>query len=64
METLSIKNVLMQRDDISEQEVEELISEAKKQLVEYLNDDDMISAMNICEEFFGLEQDYIVELYE
>ncbi len=62
MET--IKEVLMRRDNMTEEEAQEAITEAKEQLIAYLVEEDMISAMNICEEFFGLEPDYILELYE
>jgi hypothetical protein len=60
MET--IKQVLIRRDDIGEKEAEELIQQAKEQLQEYIDEGDMESAYNICEEFFGLEPDYIMEL--
>lgn len=60
MET--IKMVLMRRDGMSRVEAEELISEAKDQLQEYLEDGNLEAADNICEEFFGLEPDYLMEL--
>lgn len=60
MET--IKQVLMRRDGMSSTDAEELISEAKDQLQEYLEDGDLEAAENICEEFFGLEPDFLVEL--
>ena len=60
MET--IKQVLMRRDGMSRIEAEELISEARNQLQEYLEDGDLEGAENICEEFFGLEPDFLVEL--
>ena len=59
---MSIKEVLMNRDGMTEEEAEELIQEAKDQLACYLEDGDMDGAMDICEEFFGLEPDYIDEL--
>ena len=60
MET--IKQVLMRRDGMSRIEAEELISEARNQLQEYLAEGDIGAAENICEEFFGLEPDFLVEL--
>lgn len=60
MET--IKEVLMERDGISEEEAEELIREAKEALGEYIENGDLESADNVCEEFFGLEPDYLFEL--
>ena len=58
----SIKQILMERDEMSEEEAEDLIEEAKEALLEYLDDGDIFSAENICEEFFGLEPDYLDEL--
>lgn len=60
MET--IKQVLMRRDGMSASEANELIREAKAQLREYLEAGDTESAHYICEEFFGLEPDYLFEL--
>lgn len=47
---------------MSDVEAQELISEARIQLREYLDDGDFEGAENICEEFFGLEPDYLMEL--
>ena len=58
----SIKQILISRDEMSEEDADRLIVEAKEQLLEYLADDDLESAAEICEEYFGLEQDYIMEL--
>ena len=58
----TIKQVLMRRDGMTDIEADELISEAKEQLQEYLANGDIEAADNICEEFFGLEPDYIMEL--
>ena len=57
-----IKKVLMLRDNMSDSEADELIMEAKETLQEYLETGDTEAAHNICEEFFGLEPDYIFEL--
>jgi len=61
MET--IKEVLMRRDKLTAEEADDCILEAQERLNEYLNDDDMDGAYNICAEMFGLEPDYIDELY-
>jgi len=58
----SIKQILMRRDDMSESDAQELIDEAIKALNEYLADGEMDAAENICEEFFGLEPDYLDEI--
>ena len=58
----TIKQVLMRRDGMSDVEAQRLISDAKIQLMEYLDEGDLEGAENICEEFFGLEPDYLMEL--
>lgn len=60
MET--IKQVLMRRDHLTAEEAEDLIDDARRALIEYLEEDDFDSAENVCEEFFGLEPDYLEEL--
>jgi len=60
MET--IKQVLMRRDDISSEHADELIQEAREQLQEYLEEGDLNAAEYICEEMFGLEPDYLMDL--
>jgi len=57
-----IKKILMRRDRMSESEAEDLIKDAQVALQEYLNSGDLDSAENICEEFFGLEPDYLMEI--
>lgn len=57
-----IKKILMDRDGISACEASNLIDEAKDKLQKYLEIGDQESAFNICEEFFGLEPDLIMEL--
>ena len=58
----TIKQILMDRDGMTESEADSLITDAKDQLDEYLADDDQESAYNICQEYFGLEPDYLDEL--
>ena len=58
----SIKEVLMRRDNMTEEEAEDLISEARNALQSYLNEGDISSAEDICAEYFGLEPDYLDEL--
>jgi len=58
----SIKQILMRRDNLSVTEAEDLITNARKALIGYLNNDDQDAAENICQEYFGLEMDYIIEL--
>ena len=57
-----LKKVIMKKYDWDEQEADSSIDEARTALQEYLDDDDQESAYNICEEYFGLEPDYIMDL--
>ena len=56
----SIKNILMKRDEMTAEESDTLIQEAKKDLFERIKQGDM--PMDFCEEWFGLEPDYLIEL--
>lgn len=58
----TIKEMLMKRDGMSAEDADELIREAKAALREYVGEGDLESAHNVCEEFFGLEPDYLMEL--
>jgi len=58
----TIKEAIMTRDSMTEDEAIELIGLAKTALQEYLDDNDLESANNICMEYFGLEMDYIFDL--
>ena len=58
MET--IKQVLMRRDGMSAEEADELIQEAKDDLDEQLRHGEY--PFDICQEYFGLEPDYLDEL--
>lgn len=60
METL--KQVLMRRDGLTEAQADADIAEAREVLQEYIDAEDWESAHNICEEMFGLEPDYLLEL--
>jgi hypothetical protein len=56
----SIKQVLMERDKMTEAEADLEIENAKKELMRRLEDGDL--PMDICEELFNLEPDYIMDL--
>jgi len=58
----TIKEILMDRDEMLENEAEDVINDAKIQLQEYLEQGDIELAEEICAEYFGLEPDYIFEL--
>ena len=58
-----IKIVIMRRDDMSEEDAEALIKEAKADLWQLIDDGgSLIEAENIVESYFGLEPDYLEEL--
>ena len=59
----TIKQILIRRDKISEVEADELISDAKEDLASFLEAGDMEAAERICEDWFGLEPDYLTELF-
>ena len=58
----TIKQILIERDGMTAKEADELIENAKAQLQEYLQEGDFAGYENICEEFFGLEPDFLDEL--
>lgn len=58
----SIKEVLKTRDGLNDEEAEQRISEATRQMHNYLQQGDIDSAYHICEEYFGLEPDYVTQL--
>ena len=59
----SIRQVLMRRDGLTASEAENLIDEARADLYERLAESDSTDDLyNICEEYFGLEPDYLIEL--
>ena len=58
----SIKEVLMRRDGLSSLEAQDLINQAREALQEYIASNDLESTNNVCEEYFGLEPDFLIEL--
>ena len=57
----TLKQVLMERDGLSESEALNAIQDARQQFRECLEDGGDPS--DICEELFGLEPDYMEELF-
>jgi len=57
----SLKSVLIKRDGITAEEADDQIQDARKQFNAYLDSGDLVSAEHICEEYFGLEPDYVIE---
>jgi hypothetical protein len=58
----TLKEVLMERDQLSEAEADSAIAEAKKELNDRLNAGEL--PFDICEELFGLEPDYLTDLID
>jgi len=59
----TIKQILIDRDGMTEREAEDLINQAKDDLWNRLNTPaDYDNAFDICADWFGLEPDYIMEL--
>ena len=57
----SIKAVLMRRDKMTEADADELIADAKEDFEELIANGELNAAENICEDWFGLESDYLEE---
>jgi hypothetical protein len=57
----SIKQILIRRDSMTAKEAEELIDDARRDLHSRLSEGEMPS--DICAEWFGLEEDYVMELF-
>lgn len=60
MET--IKEILMRRDNMTWEEADALIEEAKDELNRRLDGEETELPYDICEEFFGLEPYYLDQL--
>ena len=58
----SLKEILMRRDSLTEIQAENLIDEARMDLFFRLDDGE--TSEDICQEWFGLEPDYLFELME
>lgn len=57
----SLKKTLIERDGISKDEADELIAEARANLMVALDEEDFEMAYNTCE-IFSLEPDYLEDL--
>ena len=58
----TIKQILMDRDEMSAEEADDLIEEARNDMHERIESGDFSAAEDICSDYFGLEPDYIEEL--
>ena len=57
-----IKSILMERDNMTSAEADALIKEAQIEMDNLLAEGNLNAAERICEDWFGLEPDYIMEL--
>ena len=55
-----LESVLVTRDGMTEDEAAQAVAEAREELLERIEDGDM--PFDICEEIFGLEPDYLLDL--
>lgn len=54
-----IKKILVERDGCSASEAQSVIACARAAFRRYLACGDIVSAMDVCEEYFNLEPDYM-----
>ena len=57
---MAIKEILMKKEGYTEKEAEERIHEVTNEMNDRLTNGEI--SMDICEEYFGLEPDYLEEL--
>jgi len=58
----TIKEILIRRDGLTDQEAKDQIDEARRRMYELADKGSLLEAMNICQQEFGLEPDYLIEL--
>jgi hypothetical protein len=58
----TIINILMDRDGLTREEALASYREGISAFMEYLEAGDLTAAMDICEEFWGLEPDYLDDI--
>ena len=58
----TIKEILMQRDGLDEEAALDLISDAQGDLQQRLSGESEDDPFMICADWFGLEEDYVMEL--
>ena len=57
-----LKRVLMERDEITSDEADDLIKAAREELFGLIDQGEIEEAKYVCEYHFGLEADYIMDL--
>ena len=61
---MTIKEIIMERDRLTDYEADTLIADAKDALDMALSMGDTDQAEDICMDYFSLESDYIMELLD
>ncbi len=59
----NIKEILMERDELDENEAEEIIAETKKMIRDCIKCGDVFGAEEIFNENIGLEIDYLIDFF-
>ena len=59
----SIKEVLITRDGMDPTDADDLIAQAQAEFDEHIINNELDLAENICQEWFGLEPDYVIEFF-
>jgi hypothetical protein len=59
----SIKEILITRDGMDPTDADDLIAQAQAEFDEHINNNELDLAENICQEWFGLEPDYVIEFF-
>lgn len=57
-----LKQTLIERDNLTEQEAEKRVDEVKQVLYNHIDNGDLDEAFNVCMNELGLEPDYIMDL--
>ena len=57
-----IAQVLMERDGMAEEEANEQVRQCREELLEMIANGNEMDAYEICQDWFGLEPDYLTEL--
>lgn len=60
----TIKQLLMRRDGLTAQEADDQVAEGKQILAQLIHEERFVEAYDICEELFGIEPDYLIDLME
>lgn len=57
-----LQKLLMRRDGLTAEEADELIDEAREVFMQCVEDGDLVGGMSVCQDYLGVEDDYIFEI--